>query len=405
MTSSSKRDYSFSDGAPRFRMRPVRFAGCLVLLFAGGMARLSEPAAANSLDKMLNATPLVLKDGRIAEVSVHTIPFPGDAEAPASKAKNQFDAFTQTIATDCFLTAQVIGHVDKSETSGRETADIHRLARARADSIQASLIENGLPAASIASVWDWRFMVQQARVTLWVFRLTAGEDCEDKPLGGGGGDQVAAVSALEVPEEKAPAKAAKPPIIAKAKEAPSTTIKQEIIPAAKPRSTVVTEPIPAAPKEAVKKQKAADVVANKPTSKTKASAEVKTAALDPAAKSDPKGSVKLVDGGALEIVFATNSSYFPAGAGDQLRAFMKTLDKGKSYVLRIQTSVDGADGVPGASSTEEAARYNSWLAERRFKRVEAWFLKNSDGRKLTLKPSLVENDGSRRVRIEPNPLG
>ena len=405
MTSSSKRARSFNHGVLRLRMRSVRLAACSVLLLASGMVGSSLPAAANSFDKMLNATPLVLKDGRIAEVSVHTIPFPGDAEAPASKAKNQFDAFTQTIATDCFLTAQVIGHVDKNETSGRETADIHRLARARADSIQASLIENGLPAASIASVWDWRFMVQQARVTLWVFRLTAGEDCEDKPLSGGTGDQIAAVSAPQVPKKKTPARAVEPSVVAKVKETPSTTIKQEIIPAAKPKSAVVTAPIPAAPKEARKTQSAADVVAKKAAPEAKPSAEVKTAALDPAAKSDPKGAVKPVDGDALEIVFATNSSYFPAGAGDRLRSFMKTLDKGKSYVLRIQTSVDGADGVPGASSTEEAARYNAWLAERRFKRVEAWLLKNSNGRKLTLEPYLVENDSSRRVRIEPKPLG
>ncbi|MGI9508538.1 MAG: hypothetical protein ACR2QJ_04215 [Geminicoccaceae bacterium] len=405
MTSSSKRDRCFVDETSRYSKRISGLAAGCALLCMGGMFGLSFPATAAPLDKMLDATPLVLKDGRIAEVSVHTIPFPGDAAAPASKIKSKVDDFTQTIATDCFLTAQVIGHVDKSETSGRETADIHRLARARADSIQAALIENGLPATSIASVWDWRFMVQQPRVTLWVFRLTAGEDCEDKPLGSEGQDRVAAVSASEAPEPKTLAQGTEPPVVAKVKESPAAVIKQEIVPAAKPKSAMVTEPIPEAPKEIASKRVGVDVTEKKSAPKMKPSDEVETAALDPGSKSDPKGSAELVGDGALEIVFATNSSYFPAGAGDQLRAFMKTLDKDKSYVLRIQTSVDGAAGVPGATSTEEAARYNSWLAERRFKRVEAWILKNSDGRKLNLKPSLVENDGSRRVRVEPNPLG
>jgi len=67
--------------------------------------------------------------------------------------------------------------------------------------------------------------------------------------------------------------------------------------------------------------------------------------------------------------------------------------------------LDSHAGVSGATSTDEAERYNAWLAERRFKRVEAWLLKNSDGRKLTLKSSLIKNDGSRRVLIEPKPLG
>ncbi|NJO38357.1 MAG: hypothetical protein HC871_13060 [Rhizobiales bacterium] len=133
---------------------------------------------------------------------------------------------------------------------------------------------------------------------------------------------------------------------------------------------------------------------------------MQTAALSSTHESvDLKGSTTLADDGALEIVFATNSSYFPDGAGERLRAFMKALDRGRDYVLRIRTSVDSAAGVSGVSSREEAERYNAWLADRRFKRVEAWLLKNSDGRRLTIEPSLIENDGSRRVRVEPNPLG
>ena len=89
---------------------------------------------------------------------------------------------TAEVATDCFLTAQVIGHVGSSEVAGNDTLNAHRLARARADAVQATLIAGGLPAKAIASVWDWQFMVREARATLWVFRLTPGEDCEGEPL-------------------------------------------------------------------------------------------------------------------------------------------------------------------------------------------------------------------------------
>lgn len=404
MTSSPKRDGSLENGATSFSLRAAGLAALAATLLGGGMISLATSARAMSVDKMLNATPLVLKDGRIAEVSVHTIPFPDDAAAPASAIRNQLDAFTQSIATDCFLTAQVIGHVDTSEISGRETADIHRLARARADEIQRSLIDNGLPATSIASVWDWRFMVKQPRVTLWVFRLTSGDDCEGTPLDGAGNDQIAAVAAPDAPADKTHAKQVEPAATV-ANAAKPALVEQQVIPAAKPKDGSVIAPIPAVPSTAERTVERETIVEAPPASKDRSAGEPKLASLSPSEPIDKKGSISLVDEGALEIVFATNSSYFPEGAGDRLRSFMKTLDNDKSYVLRIQTSVDSKASVAGVSSSDEAERYNAWLAERRFKRVEAWLLKNSDGRKFTLEPSLIENDGSRRVRIEPNPLG
>jgi len=245
MMSSPKSDYALKASILSFGRKTARLAACPPLLFACGLISLAMPVTAAPLDKMLNATPLVLKDGRIAEVSVHTIPFPGDAVAPSSKTSNQLDSFTQGIATDCFLTAQVIGHVGKGEISGRETADIHRLARARADTIQSSLINNGLPAASIASVWDWRFMVQQARVTLWVFRLTAGEDCENRPLGRPADGQVA-TAAPDVTKTNVAAapKAAKPAAVAEQQVVtPSPAARQQIVPAARPKTQEPTTPV------------------------------------------------------------------------------------------------------------------------------------------------------------------
>lgn len=403
MMSSPKHGKSFKASIRSLGRQTVRLAACSSLLVGCAAVGFATSAAASPLDKMLNATPLVLKDGRIAEVSVHTIPFPGEAVAPSSKTRKQLENFTQGIATDCFLTAQVIGHVDKGEISGRETADIHRLARARADTIQSSLINNGLPAASIASVWDWRFMVQQPRVTLWVFRLTAGEDCENTPLEGQGNAQVATASpeaqaALVEAASKAAPKASKP-IVAESVEPPASAAKQQVIPAARPKDPKPTTPVAV---NAVSNKKATTATAS---AKANDTAGTQVAAVAPAAVTDENGAANLVDAGALEIVFATNSSYFPEGAGDQLRAFMKTLNKDQRYVLRIQTSVDGSAGVAGANSTDEAERYNAWLAERRFKRVEAWLTKNGKGRELTLEPSMIENDGSRRVRIEPQPLG
>lgn len=116
------------------------------------------------------------------------------------------------------------------------------------------------------------------------------------------------------------------------------------------------------------------------------------------------GTVSLSEDGAVEIVFALNSSVLPRGAEDQLGALMQSLDKGKRYVLRVQTSLDNNARVAGASA-EETQRYNNWLADRRAKRVEDWLLGNQNGVEFSIDPSRVDNDNSRRVRIEPIPIG
>lgn len=379
----------------RSNLKQLRhLAGSVILTVGVTMPCLSAFAESGVPGQALSATPLVLKDGRIAQVSVHTIPFSDDAAALASKAASDLADFTQSIANDCFLTAQVIGHVDKTETTNRETADIHRLARARADSIQDSLIEHGLPAASIASVWDWQFMVQHARATLWVFRLTPGDDCEGNALSPAAAGQVAKAQSGEQPKAF-DATTAQNLAVKQAADQPASP-EQRVVAAAKPTPTV-TKPIPESRLK----------TAAKPGDKK----QVKAAAATRPDKGgnnpddvDKEGSAKLTEDGALEIIFATNSSYFPKDAGDQLRAFLKTLDKDSSHVIQVQTSVDGKASVSGASSDDEAARYNGWLAERRFERVQSWLMKNSDGRALKIEPTLIENDGSRRVRLQPNPL-
>jgi hypothetical protein len=156
------------------------------LLIGAGLAAglgLGAPgqAAEAGDDTLLQPTPLVLKDGRIANVSVHVLSFPPGQSVLGAANAQRLDSLSAELATDCFLTAQVIGHVGSAEV-GNDTLGAHRLARARADAVQASLIADGLPAKAIASVWDWQFMVREPRTTIWVFRLTPGEDCEGKPV-------------------------------------------------------------------------------------------------------------------------------------------------------------------------------------------------------------------------------
>jgi outer membrane protein OmpA-like peptidoglycan-associated protein len=143
-----------------------------------------RPLQARQAEPLLQPTPLVLKDGRIASVSIHAVPFaPGRADL-GGEAAARVAELTRAVGTDCFLTAQVIGHIDSGEVGQDDTLNAHRLARARADAVQASMIGGGLPAKAIASVWDWQFMVRAPRATLWIFQLTAGEDCEGRPLDG-----------------------------------------------------------------------------------------------------------------------------------------------------------------------------------------------------------------------------
>ena len=179
---------------------PVR-----VLLIASGLtAGLSLAAAAEAVaagDSLLSPTPLILKDGRIANVSVHVVAFAQGGSVLDSALAQQLSVLTDEVATDCFLTAQVIGHVGSSEVAGNDTLTAHRLARARADTVQATLIAGGLPAKAIASVWDWQFMVREARATLWVFRLTPGEDCEGEPLDSSAAPLVAQAESLATPPQ------------------------------------------------------------------------------------------------------------------------------------------------------------------------------------------------------------
>jgi hypothetical protein len=169
---------------PRRTVEIRMLIGALLIgagLAAGFGSGAPGQAAEAGGETLLQPTPLVLKDGRIANVSVHVLSFPPGQSVLGAANAHRLDSLSAELATDCFLTAQVIGHVGSTEV-GNDTLGAHRLARARADAIQASLIADGLPAKAIASVWDWQFRVREPRATIWVFRLTPGEDCEGKPV-------------------------------------------------------------------------------------------------------------------------------------------------------------------------------------------------------------------------------
>ena len=508
--------------------RWTKMAALLVLigqtLVAGGPAN-----AAVGQEALLPPTPLVLKDGRIANVSIHVLPFErGDGELTGDAAAG-LAKLTAQVATDCFLTAQVIGHVSSREVADNETLAAHRLARSRADAVQSSLIGGGLPAKSIASVWDWQFLVREPRATLWVFRLIQGEDCEGLPLDGEAPQLVAenvpaqaqpvqaetSVSEVAAPASQAravaepeaapappaadptprvadvqapaPAPASEPvdqatvaptlpPMVGSAvaaeaaphqgeiedvliaeataaqapHAAPSHDAAGKALPGrqtqasadadhlqeeshheiAKPQGheevavpagpaggavPTVTRPMPAlSPSQTavatpVDEQTDTTVAAIEPAQA--AGGTERASAGSPAPQQsakqenpDRQGKVEWGQDGNVVITFATNSSYFPPGTTRRLGKMLDGMASDQRYHVQLQVGVSGADKVVGATTPEEARRYNKWLAERRMARVQEWLAENARDRQLEIEPVFLADDSSRRVQIRIAPV-
>jgi len=418
---------------PRHTIETRTPVGALLVasgLSAGLILGGSAPATAAD-DTLLQPTPLILKDGRIANVSVHVLSFPaGQATLDAADAR-RLGKLSANLATDCFLTAQVIGHVGATEV-GNDTVSAHRLARARADAVQASLIADGLPAKAIASVWDWQFMVRKPRATLWVFRLTPGEDCEGKPLesaapalvagaqpssdatpaSSGRPDaapsgEAAAEQLASASQDRGPGGAA-PAAVVRAAEAPRAAVAVPAGPARAPAAVpTVTQALPA-----VSPNPAAAVASQ---SETKPAAEGEPAAhqapevvaalpehsAEPAA--EPTAATANPD--QVAITFPTNSSYFPPGTGGQLHALLQHLADDQRYKVILQVSVSGSQKVVGAETPEDAAKYNRWLADRRLDRVRTWFEQNAKGDTPVIKPEYRANDDSRQILVRVVPTG
>jgi flagellar motor protein MotB len=490
--------------------RWTMIAALFVLI--GQILLASPPAhAAVAPEALLQPTPLVLKDGRIANVSIHVLPFDtgnGELARPASARLGELIA---TVATDCFLTAQVIGHVSSREVADNETLAAHRLARARADAVQASLIGGGLPAKAIASVWDWQFLVREPRATLWVFRLVQGEDCEGLPLDGNASRLVAAndagqtappratpketpparelaqaptlaetASAEALPRAEAPPPAeaappARPAQRAEVDQAASgpdlagvmgSAVAAEVaqpgsagVAAAAPGSgdaaenrqgrdarqagpavdavPTLTRPLPAlspaqpaasrgtagdgpptaetkmavvepAPATAgASSQRAPGKAAQDPPATQQSATQQQSAAVQQSvAAGDPERQGK-VEWGQYNVVitFATNSSYFPPGTARRLASLLGSMESGERYRVRLEVGVSGSDTVVGATTAEEARRYNQWLAERRMSRVREWLDENASDRQLEIEPTFQTDDSSRRVVVRVAPVG
>ena len=232
-----------------------------------------RPAGAGELPPpLLQETPLVLKDGRMAYVTVQPVPFDAGADAPAQATAEALSKLASDTATDCFLTAQAIGHVAPgTKGEGDSTLAAHRLARARAEHVQRVLAEHGLPSNLVASVWDWQFLVREPRVTLWIFNLREGEDCQGKPLPTPDRAAVAKADPVGGPAKVANAGEAAPPPTAtvplKAAKRPTIVASSAFAPpddagAPPPSDTAAVEPPPAtteAPaKAAAPKEQVAD---------------------------------------------------------------------------------------------------------------------------------------------------
>ena len=403
-----------ADPANRSAHRHVGSAGLALLL---GLA-LPFAASATIDDRFGDGMPLVLKDGRIANVTVHAIPFEtGAGELDPATAETVRTMF-EPLATDCFLTAQAIGHVAPGITRDGDTLSAHRLARARADAIQAALAGFGMPQPSVASVWDWQFLLQKSQVTLWVFSLTEGDDCDGTPLPKG--EPVLAAAEGEPIETTATTPAASagtPAQSATSEPAPTPTATAE---AAAPRelrvagtatdsdgdteSTSPVEPTVASQGEPPARDPLA-TAALAPALPEKSLAApapepveqpTTVAAIDP----DTARLAGAAGAPALAITFEMNSSYFPAGVGRELRAFLDSLPTDGPVAIELLGAV-GSSAVRGASD-EEAQRYNAWMAERRIERVVEWLEQNAGNRQITFAERLVENDSSRQVRLRPS---
>ena len=400
----------------RSTRRHGRSAGWALLL---GLA-LPFAASATIDERFGEGMPLVLKDGRIANVTVHAIPFETGAGELDPATAETVRAMFEPLATDCFLTAQAIGHVAPGITRDGDTLSAHRLARARADAIQAALAGFGMPQPSVASVWDWQFLLQKSQVTLWVFSLTQGDDCDGTPLPKGEPLLAAADDgAIETPVATPAASADTPaqqttsaPAPTPAAATPAATAE-----AAAPRELRVAGAVAEPNVDAESPVAAEPSVASR--SEPPARDPLATAAVAPAAPAttpaaptpdaaEPSIATAAIDlntarvagaagAPALAITFEMNSSYFPAGVGRELRAFLDSLPTEGPVEIELLGAV-GSSAVRGASD-EEAQRYNAWMAERRIERVVEWLEQNAGNRQITFAEKLVENDPSRQVRL------
>ena len=426
-------------------------------LTAGLWASLAGPAVGEELTALAQQPlPLAIRDGRIARLTVHAVPFAIGAKEPAPATAAALDELVAGFATDCFLTAQAIGHVRPGRPGDGDTLAAHRLARARAETVQAALTRGGLPAEAVAGLWDFQFTVREPRVTLWVFSLPQGDECEGKPLPGA----KARIAVAELPQPEPPTAATTAEETAAPGSAEGTTVPGSPQVAARdpepapgihlPDPPPVAEPVvaaieseptmpaalvseepaaaepvtastpaaaatpslpvqvpvpeqagPATTTAATPEEAAAPIpVAAAPELAPQAAPSAETAAMAEEPATRPVMPAEPV--ATAELVFEPNSSFFPRGAEAELKRLVAALPAERGYEFEVQAAVDdkaGRDDPP-----EKAVAYNKWLAGRRQGRVAEWLEQHAEFRVLEVRRSLLEHDPSRRVVIHARPL-
>ncbi len=418
-----------------------------VLLFLTLLAGPTAAGAQTLRPLAEGSVPLILKDGRIAEVSIYAVPFLTASSEMPDEVEEELRALIADFATDCFLTAQVIGHVEPGPDKDGGTLAAHRLARARAERIQALMTERGLPAQSIASVWDWQFSTPESRATVWFFALDPEEGCADAPLVAAGPESGAPTPGTAAPTSEAErrdreAEDAAGTVSPPGETEPLTVVvrrpatedrlpgspRPEAAPAGEetaagtvpvepaeapgetpippPEGTAAAAPGPASDERPASVAEAAtDADGKAPQGlpekllaeetpgeiEPRLSASALTVAADPGGTGEPR----------LEIVFDLNSSWLPHGAVKDLGALLERLREGR-YALEIVTAVD--NGPIKNGTPEDAARYNRWLAERRANRVAEWLRRRGDGVIVDIEQRFREDDPSRKVVIRARRL-
>lgn len=333
---------------------------------------------------LLDSTPLVLKDGRIAKISVHAFPFPSRVSVLEASEEAAVAALIREVATDCFLTAQVIGHVGLEEVAATGASNTLRLARARADAVHASLIANGLPAKATASAWDWQFVVREPRATLWLFQLIEGETCEGRPL--------------DPNPSPLGAEAGGEPGLADASGANAPARRRHVVPAGPaPEQSHMSEgtrPLPAGSVDKRAEQK-----------------ELATAVLVPKLKPKSRAAPDNVAGQSLHsvgdtvtITFAINSSDIPSSSRRELAFLLNRLSNGGRQRVQLDVSVSSSTKVAGANTADEAVRYNEWLAKRRRDRVVEWLEQRINTSEVKIGSAFINNDNSRQVVVRLTPI-
>lgn len=156
---------------------PAAVGGCLLAaLTPGAPARAEGELPVPAMGRL----PFAIRDGRIAAVSTHTVPFATGSRELVPATAAALERLARSLATDCFLTAQAIGHASP-EAEG-DPIEAQALAQARAELVKRLLGQAGLPADAVAALADYRFTTPASAVTLWAFRLVEGADCGGKAL-------------------------------------------------------------------------------------------------------------------------------------------------------------------------------------------------------------------------------